>query len=227
MKWEVFLMKKRILGIAAVVIFIGVLFVMNMFFGNPISKMKAEKETVQFFEETYNEEFVVYHSEFNPLIPAYVFKLGPMSSKDIKFDTGLFVQGITDEYGGILASIKLSQDVGTILKIEYQELNIDIIAREEPLVSYAGESADYFETNPNERVLKNHYNLVVLIEDGKISQADLDNKTIDMVKKIETGLPYKTPNLKVYIQFKSEELFREAETKEEGMNFYWLYPTVK
>lgn len=220
------MMKKRILGIVAAIIFMGILFVLNMFFGNPISKMKAEKETVQFFENTYNEEFTVYHSEYNPLIPAYVFELGPTGNKDIKFDTGLFVQGITDEYGGILASIKLSEDVGSILNTEHQELNLDVIAMEEPLVSYAGETADYFETNPNERVLKNHYNLVVLIEDGKLSQAELDNKAIDMVKKIETELPYKTPNLKVYIQFKSEELFGEAETKEEGLDFSWLFPTV-
>lgn len=219
-------MKKKILGIAVVMIFTGILFVLNMFMGNPISKMKAEKETVQFFEKTYKEEFTVYHSEYNPLIPAYVFELGPKSKEDIKFTTGLFVQGITDEYGGILASVKLSQDVESILETEYQELNIDIIAMEEPLVSYAGEAADYFETNPDERVLKNHYSLVVLIEDGKISQAELDHKKIDMVKKIEEELPYKTPNLKVYIQFKSEELFREAETKEEGMNFSWLFPTA-
>ncbi|MGB4587661.1 MAG: hypothetical protein WBI17_00300 [Clostridiaceae bacterium] len=219
-------MKKKILVVAAVIIFMGVLFVLNMFFGNPISKMKVEKETVKFFKDTYNEEFVVYDSQYNPLIPAYVFELGPMNSKDIKFNTGLYVQGITDEYGGILASLKLSQDVGSILKAEYQELNLDIIAMEDPLVSYAGETADYFEKNPKERVLKNHYNLVVLVEDGRASQAELDNKAINMVKKIESELPYKTPNLKVYIQFKSEELFKEAETKEEGMKFFWLFPTV-
>lgn len=221
------MMKKKILGVGAVIIFMGVLFVLNMFFGNPISKMKAEKETVLFFEETYNEEFTVYHSEYNPLIPAYVIELGPMNSKDIKFDTGLFVQGITDEYGGILAAKKLSQDVKSILMTEYQELNMEISASEEPLVSYAGESADYFETNVNERVLKNHYNLVISIEDGKLSQTELDNKAIDMVKKIETDLPYTSPNLRVKIQFKSEELYGEPNTKEEGRNFYELFPTYK
>jgi hypothetical protein len=219
-------MKKKILWIGAVIIMMGLMFILNMFFGNPISRMNKEKETVRFFKNTYKEEFVVYHIVYNPLIPGYVIELGPLNNKDIKFNTGLFVQGITDEYGGILASSKLSQDVKSILETEYQELNIGVIAWEEPLVSYTGESADYFETNPNERVLKNHYNLVVLVEDGKISQADLDNMKTQMVKKIETELPYKTPNLKVYIQFKSEELIDEAETKEEGLNFYWLFPTV-
>jgi len=220
------MMKKKILIIVAVFIFIGFLFVLNSFFGNPISKRNAEKETLQFYENTYHEEFKVYQSEFNPLIPAYVFVLGPINNKDIMFDTGLFVQGITDEYGGILASMKLSKDVRAILEPEYQELNIDITAREEPLVSYAGETADYFETNVKERVLKNHYNLVISVEDGKISQTELEIKSIDMVKKIETELPYKTPNLKVSVQFKSDPLFKEAETKEEAMNFHVLFPTV-
>lgn len=220
-------MKKKILGVVAVIVFIGVLFVLNIFFGNPISKMSAQKEAVQFFENTYEEKFTVYHSEYNPLIPAYVFELGPTKNKEIKFDTGLFVQGITDEYGGVLAAEKLSQDVESILKPEYQELNLEVNAWEEPLVSYAGEAADYFETNPKKRVLKNHYNLVVTVEDGKISQGELELKATDMVKKIETELPYKTPNLKVFIQFKSEDLFGNVDTKEEGMNFYWLFPTVK
>ena len=221
------MMKKKILGVAAAILLLGIVLVLNLFFGNPISKMNAEKKAVQFFENTYKEDFTVYHSEYNPLIPAYVFELGPTSSKDIKFTTGLFVQGITDEYGGILAARKLSQDVGSILNTEYQELNLEVSAWEEPLVSYAGEAADYFETNPGERVLKNHYNLVIAVEDGKVSQAELDPIAIEMVKKIEKELPYKTPNLKVYIQFKSEPLFGDAETKEEGMNFQWLFTTMK
>lgn len=220
------MLKKKILVVAAIIIFMGVLFVLNMFFGNPISRKKAENEAIQFYENTYHEEFDVYQSEYNPLIPAYVFVIGPMNNKDIMFDTGFFVQGITDEYGGILASKKLSDDVGSIIEPEYHELNFDITAREEPLVSYAGETSDYFETNPDKRVLKNHYDLVISVEDGKASQEELENMTMDMVKKIETELPYKTPNLKVSVQFKSEPLFRDAETKEEGMNFFWLFPTA-
>lgn len=147
-------MKKKILLIGAVIILMGLMFILNMFFGNPISRMNKEKETVQFFENTYKQEFVVYHTVYNPLIPGYVIELGPLNDKDMKFNTGLFIQGITDEYGGILASSKLSQEVKSILETEYQELNIGVSAWQEPLVSYAGESADYYETNPNELVFQ-------------------------------------------------------------------------
>ncbi|HBI03069.1 MAG TPA: hypothetical protein DDY49_03445 [Paenibacillaceae bacterium] len=47
------------------------------FFDNPISKGKAGKETIQYYEKTYKEKFIVYSTRYNYLIPAYIVELGP------------------------------------------------------------------------------------------------------------------------------------------------------
>lgn len=114
--------------ITLVIILYGALLLMNIFMDNPISKMKAQRETIQYYENAYKEKFTVYNSEYNLLIPAYIFELGPVSNKNVKFSTGLFCQGISDEYGGILASLKISEDIGSILQKEYGYLNYEISA---------------------------------------------------------------------------------------------------
>lgn len=218
-------MKKKFLVITLVIILVVALFLINMFWGNPISRTIAQKETIQYYENAYKEKFMIYDSEYNFLIPAYIFEMGPVNNKNIKFDTSLFCQGITDEYGGILASIKLSQDIGTILQTEYRYLNYEISAAEEPLASYAGESADYFETDPSKRVLRNHYNLVITVPDGTVSPEKLTELAPDMAKRIESKIPYQTPNLRVYIKLESEQLFGESD-KKEGRKFFELFSTT-
>lgn len=220
-------MKKTFLLITLVIILSGSLLLMNIFMGNPISKMKAQRETIEYYENAYKEKFIVYNSEYNPLIPAYIFGLGPVNNKNIKFDTGLFCQEISDEYGGMLASLKISEDIGSILQKEYGYLKYEISAEEDPLASYAGESPDYFQTNPKLRVLKNHYNVVISLPDGIISETELREIAPGMVKKIETKLPYQTPNLRVYIKFKSQKLQGESDTKVGGAKFFELFSTTK
>lgn len=124
-----------------------------------MSKANAQEITLHYYEDTYKEKFTLYNARYNASIPAYVFELGPVNDKDFKFDTGLFSQGITDEYGGILAANKLAEDVAAFLRPEYRRFNYEISGVEEPLVSYAGEFPDYFETDPYRRVLTNHFKL--------------------------------------------------------------------
>jgi len=106
--------RRIIIPLVLLVCLAGVLFVINMFNGNPISKMKAQEQALQYYQSTYHRNFVVYAAEYNPKIPAYVFVIGPADNQKIKFDTGLFVQGLTDEYGGILGdkSVKKSLPAG-------------------------------------------------------------------------------------------------------------------
>lgn len=95
-------MKKILHGVTIVIVVFGALFLINAYWGNPLSRMNAQSETVQYYAAAYKQEFKVYDSEYNPLIPAYIFELGPVNNSNIRFDTGLFCQGITDVYGGIL-----------------------------------------------------------------------------------------------------------------------------
>ena len=219
--------KKIIISIILVIILSGALLLINLFFGNPISKMIVQKEYLKYYETTYNQKFFVYDSEYNPLIPAYIFEIGPESIKGIKFKTSLYSQGITDEYGGILAASKLSKDLGSILQTEYGHLNYEISASEDPLIWNAVESADYFETDPNVRVLKNHYLLVISLADQKVNGSELKEISSRMVKTIETQLPYHTPNLKVNIKLKSEQVAWESDNKESMEKIFQLFPTIK
>ena len=214
-------MKKIFHGVTIAIVVFGALFLINVYWGNPLSRMNAQSETVQYYAAAYKQEFKVYDSEYNPLIPAYIFELGPVNNSNIRFDTGLFCQGITDVYGGILSAKKLSQDIDEILQDEYDSLNYEISAAEDPLASYAGETADYFETNPNVRVLKNHYNLVIDISDGALTQSELATVSPIIVKKIKTMLPYQTPNLRIYFKYKSDQI---EESKKRS--FFELFPTT-
>lgn len=219
-------MKKSGFIITAAILVSAALFLLNMFFGNPISKTNAEKITLQYYEDSYGEKFTVYGARYNSLIPAYVFELGPVSDPNIKFQTGLFSQNITDEYGGILAAHKLSEDVAAFLRTEYGRLNYEVSGVEEPLVSYAGESPDYFETDPYRRVLTNHFKLTIAIADGVISPEQLTEAAAAMAELIEIKLPYQTPNLRVQIKFKADLAAGDSD-KKAAENTFLLFSTAR
>ena len=184
--------------LAVVVITVGVI-LLNSLFGNPISKLNAKKKYLGYFENTYHQTFAVYHSEYNPKIPAYIFEIGPESNKNIKFTTALYSMGISDEYGGILAAANLSEDVTELLKSDFGTISFKVSAKENPLTGYAGESPDYFETNPEIRVQKNHYVLTISWSDSAPNSATLSKTASAMEDLIEQRLPYQTPNLVVDI----------------------------
>lgn len=218
--------KNRILWFVLVVVLAGVLFVINMISGNPISRGITQKEYLQYFETTYGEAFTVYGSSYNPKIPDYIFEIGPESDKEVRFDTALYGMGITDEYGGILAAEKLALDIDAILQPGYGDLDYEVTTSEDPMVGYGGEDPDYFETDPAVRVTRNHYLLEVIVPDGSMSEADLKTIFEEMAKEIEAELPYETPNLQVNVRFESELPAWQAESKEGRGNIVTLFSTT-
>jgi hypothetical protein len=186
---------KIILTVFLAILAIAALWIINAFSGNPVSRMMAERQYLSYFENTYHQEFKVYGSEYNFKIPAYIFTLGPAEKPEIRFDTAFYSMGLADEYGGILAAEKLSEDVSRLLEPVYGDLNYEIRAKEDPLTGYGGEVPDYFETDPSIRVLKNHYILEMRWMDPKADQAGVRQIAADAERQIETRLPYTTPNL--------------------------------
>lgn len=71
------------------------------------------------------------------------------------------------------------------------------------------------------RVLKNHYNLVIDISDGALTQSELAAVSPKIVKKIKTMLPYQTPNLRIYFKDKSDQIEESKERR-----FFELFPTT-
>ncbi len=54
------MISKKVITISLVAVFALGIFIINMVFGNPISKRAAQKQYLHYFENTYNEDFVVY-----------------------------------------------------------------------------------------------------------------------------------------------------------------------
>lgn len=213
-------MKKKkiiisIIVIIAVIVFLFIGYLLNSLLGNPINKKITQAKYLSYFENTYNEKFIVYKSEYNPKIPAYIFTVGPEKNKDIRFDTALYGMKISDEYGGLLASLKLSENISQMLNTKYGYLNLKVIAKEDPLTGYGNEMPDYFETDPDKRVLKNHYIVDIFWADEKINETEFRKISSGIINLIENKLPYKTPNLVLNISVKpdinsTENIFYET-----------------
>lgn len=218
--------KKGIIWVVLVVLLAGSLFVINMLSGNPISRRNAQRDYLQYFETAYGEEFMVYESTFNPKIPAYIFEIGSESRNGTRFDTALYSMGIADEYGGILAAAKLSEDIDAVLQTGYGHLTYEVLAREDPLVAYAGENPDYFETDPIVRVTRNHYLMEIILPDGSMSESELSIIEEGMARMVEARLPYETPNLQMDVRFQSDSPVWEAESKEGRGNLILLFSTT-
>ena len=218
--------KKGIIWVVLVVVLAGSLFVINMLSGNPISKRNAQRDYLQYFETAYGVEFMVYGSTYNPKIPAYIFEIGPEGSGEARFNTALYSMGIADEYGGMLGAAKLSEDIDAVLQTGYGHLSYEVRAKEDPLVAYAGEEPDYFETDPVVRVTKNHYLVDVILPDGSMSEAELSIIEEGMARMVEARLPYETPNLQMDVRFQSDLPAWEAESKEGRGNFILLFSTT-
>lgn len=218
--------KKRVLWVLLAVLGVGALFVINMFSGNPISRGNARKAYLEYFETTYGEDFTVYASTYNPKIPDYIFEMGPTRDSGVRFDTALYGMGISDEYGGMLASAKLAEDIDSILKPGYGHLDYALVTGEDPMVGYGGENPDYFETDLAKRVTKNHYLLEIILPDGSVSKTELKTLFEEMAEEIESKLPYETPNLQVNVRFESETPAWEADSKEGRGNIITLFSTT-
>lgn len=221
------MMKKRklkiILAVILAILAVAALWLINSISGNPVSKMLAKRQCLSYFEDAYHQEFEVYGSEYNFKIPAYIFTLGPAEKPEIRFDTALYSMGITDEYGGILAAAKLSEDVSRLLEPTYGELGYEIRAKEDPLTGYGGEAPDYFETDPSIRVKKNHYILEIRWKDPKADQAGVRQIAEDIQRQIETRLSYTTPNLTVNAEVVPSE--GEEPIRIEGSRL--IFPTIE
>lgn len=200
-------MRKRKIILTVVLIFLaaGGLYIINLFSGNPVSKILAQKRCLDYFESTYQEDFTVYRSEYNFKIPAYIFEMGPASQPEVRFDTALYSMGLSDEYGGILAAAKLSEDVSLLLAEGDGLRNLEVRAKEDPLTGYGGESPDYFETDPTIRVQKNHYILEVSWSETAADYAGVSDAALELERLIESQLPYVTPNLRVNVEVKTGE----------------------
>ena len=91
--------KKIVLMIILILIALAIMFVSNVLFGNPISKGIAKKEVLSYFEDKYQEDFVIYSAKYNFLIPDYNITLGPVDHKEISFETSRYGLTKFDPYG--------------------------------------------------------------------------------------------------------------------------------
>jgi hypothetical protein len=183
--------------LAAAILLIIVMVFVNALSGNPISKALARHRTLAYYEQAYGEKFTVYSGYYNFKIPTYVFEMGPTANPDLRFDTALFTMDISDMYGGVLAGVILADDIHDIIAPRFPQLDLTVMASEEPLTGYANEDPDYFQTDPELRRTTNHFSvLITWIADTPQPQAF--QATLDEMRLYVTDLlPYTTPNLQL------------------------------
>jgi hypothetical protein len=190
------------------ILFFGVILLIaanlsNSLAGNPVSRWLIQRETVKYYTETYQEAFTVYAGIYNFKIPGYVFEIGPVTNPDIRFSTALYSMEISDVYGGELASRILIQDVSNLISMDFEGVDFQISAQEDPLRSYFGQETDYFETDPENRILMNHFVLSIQWIDPDLTAGESALITDDIIERIENSKLQYMRNLDVRIQIYS------------------------
>jgi hypothetical protein len=175
--------------------------VINTLFGNPIRKHMAKSNCLDYYQDQYHELFIVHEIDYSSKLPGYVLTLSPESNPHIQFTCNPNCDTLcySDEYGGVLASRLLVEEIHQILEPQYGDLAILITAAEDPFTEYGGENPDYFETDPRIRLTKNHQNLSITWVDPSLSKDDFEHIAEDIAAKIEAQLPFINPNLDINI----------------------------
>lgn len=150
-------LKKKLFVIVSILIVAATLYFLNGFFGNPISKAKAEKEVLTYYEKKYNKNFEIYSSQFNFLIPDYNIKMGPANDKAAVFETSRYELKMYDSYGAYLASEELESKIRNILAKHDPKLKFSLRVQEEHHLEVAGIEFDFFTPDPKTRLEKNFF----------------------------------------------------------------------
>jgi hypothetical protein len=173
----------------------------NAVWGNPIRKHMAKSNCLGYYQDQYHELFIVHEIDYSSKLPGYVLILSPESDPQIQFTCNPNCEPLcySDEYGGVLASRLLVEQIRQILEPDYGGLAIQINASEDPFTWYEGENPDYFEKNPLIRLTKNHQNLSIAWVDPSLGKDDFEHLAEDIAGLIETHLPVINPDLQVTI----------------------------
>lgn len=192
-------MRKIVKALVIIVVVGAIVYFINYMTGNPITKANTQRQYLSYYENTYHEQFTVYSYEHNLKLsaPYYYFTIGPINDPNIKFGTGLYSQGISDEYGGILASAILTEDVASLLSPQYDYLNFSVAAEETPLTGIAGTHPDYFEPDPSVRLSKNLFAVHIIWTDTSMTDPQRQAIAAAMFKTIASQLPFKPAWLQV------------------------------
>lgn len=150
-------LKKKIFIILSVILVVVIVYFINSFYGNPISKAKAEKEVLAYYEEKYHKDFEVYSSQYNFLIPDYNLKMRPTDDKEAVFETSRYELTMFDSYGAYLASRELESKIRIILGEQYPKLKYSLKVQEEHNIEVAGIEFDFFSPDPQTRLEKNFF----------------------------------------------------------------------
>ncbi|WP_318503230.1 hypothetical protein [Bacillus sp. T3] len=177
-------MKKKIFIILSVLLVAAIVYFINAFFGNPISKAKAEKEVLAYYEEKYHKDFEVYSSQYNFLIPDYNIKMRPTDDKDAVFETSRYELTMFDAYGAYLASMELESKIRRILDEKYPNLKYSLKVQEEHNIGVAGIVFDFFSPDPQTRLEKNFF-----IAELSWKRTGLNNeKTFELMDEIAASI---------------------------------------
>jgi hypothetical protein len=181
-------LKKWIFLIAGSAFIIAIGFLLNLFFGNPISKKAAEQEALSYFEDKYNKDFTVYSSSYNYLIPDYNIKMGPSEDSEAVFDTSRYQLTRFDAYGAYLASKKLESNILKIIRSEYPDLNMTVKVYEDHNTEIPSIEFDFFSTNPKVRLEKNYFMAEVTWVENAISNDEAFKLMDEISLKINNEL---------------------------------------
>jgi hypothetical protein len=177
-----------------------------------------------YYQDQYQELFIVHEISYWPKLPGYILTLSPESNPHIQFicnpncDTLCY----TDDYGGKLASLLLIEYIRAILDPSYAHLALQINAAEDPFTEYSGENPDYFEMDPRIRLTKNHQNLSIAWVDPSINIIKFERIAEEIAALIETQLPIINPDLQVMMAVYPDQTHLVAHHQ---TNFF-LFPTV-
>ncbi|MBW6467080.1 MAG: hypothetical protein K0B06_11295 [Brevefilum sp.] len=167
----------------------------------------AKSRCLDYYQNQYHQLFSVHKIEYSSKLPGYVLTLSPENDPQIQFtcNPNCDILCYSDEYGGVLASRLLVEDIQAMIDPSYAHLALQMNAAEDPFTEYGGENPDYFETNPRIRLTKNHQNLSIAWVDPALSREDFDRIAEEIAALIETQLPIINPDLQVTIAVFADE----------------------
>jgi hypothetical protein len=203
-------LKKIIITILLIVIIVVIGFVLNVLFGNPISKSIAEREVLTYFEDKYNKDFKIYSSTYNFLIPDYNIKMGPSDDPETVFETSRYELTRYDSYGAYLASEELKSKLLKIIAKKDPEIKFTVQVEEEHNLEVAGVEFAFFASNPQTRLERNYFSTNISWVDTGLSNDETIMLMDEIALKIHTELidiP-KELNLDISVKDKNgEEIF--------------------
>ena len=181
------------LGVFAVIILSGVLYLHISFSGNPIEKWEERRAVLKIYEERYDQEFKVEGSSYDYKRNEFTFILYPEENPSMTFRSTIDETNNLDAYSEARSTTEIKNIILEALSSDFDYLNYKLHVSEDSIEEGA------FEKDLEKRIKMNNYRINFSWDVDRIDSDEIDLIFEEIINKIKTNFELEVGEVKLWL----------------------------